>query len=89
MVFGSNAIFAFVFSNFIVELMLWIKVRGGALINATDPSKPVSVWLWVYRHGFARGVSNERTSLAFAVAYVVFCFVPVWMLWRKRIFLKI
>ncbi len=89
MVFGSNAIFAFVFSNFVVELAIWIKVRGGALMNAADPSKPVSVWLWVYRHGFARGVSNERTSLAFAVAYVVFCFVPVWMLWRKRIFLKI
>jgi predicted acyltransferase len=89
MVFGSNAIFAFVFSNFIVELMLWIKVPGGKLINAGDPSKHVSAWWWVYRHGFARGISNEHTSLAFAIAYVLFCFVPVWMLWRRKIFLKI
>ena len=88
-VFGSNAIFAFVFSNFIVELMLWIKVPGGALVNATDPLKPVTAWFWLYRHIFARGSSDEHTSLAFAVAYVFFCFVPVWMLWRRRIFLKI
>jgi hypothetical protein len=30
-----------------------------------------------------------HTSLAFAVAFVCLCFVPVWMLWRKKIFLKL
>jgi hypothetical protein len=29
------------------------------------------------------------TSLAFAIAAVVACFLPNWLLWRKRIFLKI
>ncbi len=29
------------------------------------------------------------TSLAFAIAFVAVCFIPNWLLWRKRIFLKI
>jgi predicted acyltransferase len=88
-VFGSNAIFAFVFSNFIVELMLWIQVPAGALVNLVDPGTRISSWLWSYRHLFARTQSNEHTSLAFALAFVAFCFLPTWLLWRKRIFLKI
>jgi predicted acyltransferase len=85
LVFGSNAIFAFVFSNFIVELMIWIKVPTG------DPAHPksISAWLWTYTHLFARTHSNDRTSLAFALAFVAFCFLPTWLLYRKRIFLKI
>jgi predicted acyltransferase len=82
-VFGSNAIFAFVFSNFIVELMIWIKVPS------SDPTKPISAWLWTYRTFFARTHTNEHTSLAFALAFVAFCFLPTWLLYRKRIFLKI
>lgn len=84
-VFGSNAIFAFVFSNFIVEMLIWIKVPSG------DPAhpKPITAWFWIYHHLFARHHSNDHTSLAFALAFVVFCFLPTWLLYRKRIFLKI
>jgi predicted acyltransferase len=89
LVFGSNAITAFVLSNFLVELMLWIKVPGGALVDPADPSKPISAWLWTYRHLFARHESTEVTSLAFALAFVALCFLPNLFLWRKKIFLKI
>jgi predicted acyltransferase len=85
LVFGSNAIFAFVFSNFIVETMLWIKVPSG------DPSNPnpITAWNWIYRHVFSHGNSTDVTSLAFGLAFVAFCFLPTWLLYRKRIFLKI
>ena len=89
LVFGSNAITAFVVSNFLVECALWIKVPAGALANAADPSKPISVWLWTYTHLFARHSSTNVTSLAFAFAVVAFCFLPNWLLWSKRIFLKV
>jgi len=89
LVFGSNAITAFVVSNFIVELMLWIKVPAGALVNPAAPSTHISSWLWTYRHIFARTQSNEVTSLAFAVAFTLVCFLPNWLLWRRKIFLKI
>jgi hypothetical protein len=41
------------------------------------------------RHLFARDGSSNVTSLIFAIAVVVVCFLPNWLLWRKKIFLKI
>jgi predicted acyltransferase len=85
LVFGSNAITAFVVSNLIVKIMLWIKVSD----SFSTTGKPVTAWFWTYRHFFARHGSNEVTSLVFAIAVVAVCFLPNWLLWRKRIFLKI
>jgi predicted acyltransferase len=89
LVFGSNAITAYVLSNFLVETMLWIKVPAGGVINPDAPAGPISAWLWVYQHGFAHGQSSEVTSLAYALAFTAVCFVPNWVLWRRKIFLKI
>jgi predicted acyltransferase len=83
LVFGSNAITAFVLSNFIVELMLWIKVP--------NPGSPqlISTWQWTYLHLFARHGSTNVTSIAFALAFTALCFLPNLFLWRKKIFLKV
>jgi predicted acyltransferase len=89
LVFGSNAIFAFCFSNLVVEILLWIKVPAGALVNAVAPAARVTAWLWLYLHLFARHHSTELTSLAFALAFVALCFLPNWLLWRRKLFLKI
>jgi predicted acyltransferase len=85
LVFGSNAITAFVISNLIVKIMLWIKVSD----SFSTTGKPVTAWFWTYRHLFARSGSTNVTSLAFAIAVVAACFLPNWYLWRKRIFLKV
>ena len=89
LVFGSNAITAFVLSNFIVEVMIWIRVPAGALVYPMAPAAKITAWLWTYRHLFARHYSSDVTSLAFAISYTAFCFLPSWFLWRKRIFLKV
>ena len=89
LVFGSNAIAAYVLSNFIVELMLWIKVPSSNMHDPDTPSAPITAWLWTYRHLFAFHGSTNVTSLAFALAFVAVCFLPNWLLWRKRIFLKV
>jgi predicted acyltransferase len=81
LVFGSNAIVAYCISEFLVENMVWIKVPDGG--------KTVTAWFWIYHHLFAFNGSTKNTSLAFALAYVAICFLPNWLLWRKRIFLKI
>ena len=81
-VYGSNAITAFIFSEFLVETLLWIKVPRG-------DGRTISAWGWTYAHLFARHGSTYNTSFAFACAYVVFCFIPNWLLWRKKIFLRI
>jgi predicted acyltransferase len=81
LVFGSNAIVAFCISDFIVINMIWLKVP--------DNGKTITAWFWIYHHLFAFNGSTNVTSLAFALAFVAVCFIPNWLLWRKRIFVKI
>ena len=89
LVFGSNAIFAFVFSNALVEIMLWIRVPAVALINPAAPTTRVTAWFWTYRYFFARHLSTNLTSVTFALAFTAVCFLPNWLLWRKKLFLKV
>jgi predicted acyltransferase len=90
LVFGSNAITAFILSNAIVEIMLSIKVPDSLAIPFPgEPTRPVTAWFWVYHHLFSRHGSTNVTSLAFALSFVALCFIPNYLLWRKQIFLKI
>lgn len=82
LVFGSNAIAAYTISIVLVKAGLYFHVPGG-------DGQRRSLWLMAYRDVFARAGSNEWTSLAFAVSVVAVCFLPVWLLWRRRIFLKL
>jgi predicted acyltransferase len=81
LVFGSNAIAAYAIGVLIVKLSI--------LVHVAHDHTPTTLWTWTYEVGFARWGSTVHTSLAFAVAFVCLCFVPVWMLWRKKIFLKL
>ncbi|HEY0308828.1 MAG TPA: DUF5009 domain-containing protein [Acidobacteriaceae bacterium] len=81
LVFGSNAIAAFALGVLLVKLAF--------LVHVIHDDMSISLWTWIYDFGFARDGSTLNTSLAFAVAFVCVCFVPVWALWRKRIFLKL
>lgn len=82
LVFGSNAIAAYTLSIVIVKTMLDVHATDAEGVRRT-------LWFLAYRDVFARNGSNEWTSLAFAVSFVVVCFLPVWWLWRRRIFLKL
>lgn len=81
-VFGSNAIAAFTTSVVLVKAALWFKVMG-------PDGQRRALWSLAYHNIFARGGSNEWTSLAFALSFVALCFLPVWFLWRRQIFLKL
>jgi len=85
LVFGSNAIVAFCVSEFIVENLIWLKIPN----NIGPNGKPVTAWFWIYHNLFAFKGSTNNTSLAFAIAFVAVCFIPNWLLYRKRLFLKI
>ena len=81
MVLGSNAIVILIFSDLFVEALSWIRfVDAGKLTNA---------WSWTYFHIFAQGASTKNTSLAYGLALVAVSFLPNWLLWRKKIFVKI
>ena len=81
LIFGSNAITAYAVSVIIVKAMLFLKVHDG--------EKLTTAWGYTYHHVFARNNSTEFKSLAFAVGFVAVCFIPNWLLFRKKIFLKI
>jgi predicted acyltransferase len=82
LVFGSNAIAAYMFS----ELM------PGIIFNITFPSaggRRVNLVSWVVRHTIAHIPDRGWSAFAYSVSFTAFCFVPVWILYRKKIFLKV
>jgi predicted acyltransferase len=81
-VFGSNAIAAFTVSVILVKGCLFIKLMG-------SDGERHSLWSLFYTGVFARHVSTEWTSLAFAATIVLICFLPNWWLWHTQRFLKI
>lgn len=78
-VFGANAIAAYTTSVVLVKTCSLIKPMCA-------DGKARSLWSLAYSHGFARGNSTVWTSLAFAIAVVIVCFLPNWVMWRRKIF---
>jgi predicted acyltransferase len=81
-VYGSNAIAAFTVSVIVVKTCLFVKLADAS-------GEKHTLWSLFYTRVFARHGSTEWTSLAFAMAIVLICFLPNWWLWHKKWFLKI
>ncbi len=81
LVFGSNALTAYVMSS------VWGKLAG--LFPIHEGTRVISPLRWLYPHVFAHAGSTANTSLAYAIFYVFLCFLPVWLLWRRGIFLRV
>jgi predicted acyltransferase len=82
LVFGSNAIAAYMFS----ELMPGILYN----ISFTSASgKRTDLASWLAHLGLAHIPDRGWAAFAYSVSFTAFCFIPVWILYRKKIFLKI
>jgi predicted acyltransferase len=77
-VFGLNAIVLYVVADLIAVLLGVIKVGGGDSLGG-----------WIYDRVFASWASPVNASLAFAICFVLVCLGLMWILYRRRIFLKI
>jgi predicted acyltransferase len=77
-VFGLNAIALYVVADLIAELLGLIKVGGDDSLGG-----------WIYDHLFSSWASPNNASLAFAICFVLVCLGLMWILYRKRIFLKV
>lgn len=80
LVFGTNAIVAYSFSELIAIIGFSYPMTYG------DKRAPWQEFL--YSALFAR-MSPAWGSLAFSLLFVLLCFVPVWVLWRRKIFVKV
>jgi predicted acyltransferase len=81
LVFGSNAITAYVFSELLAGALYTIHVQDGA--------RTIDLQQYIFQKWFLPLVNPSFGSLLYALAYVLVCFVPVLLMYRKKIFIKI
>ena len=77
-IFGTNAITAYVLSYIFQIPFTWISVSNGNNLQS------------LYMQGLTRaGMQPELASFSWAVIFTALCFVPVLYLYRRKIFLKL
>jgi predicted acyltransferase len=82
LVFGSNAIAAYMFSELVPGILYNIKVTSAS-------GKQTSVVESFFRSSLAHIPDPGWAAFAYSVSFTAFCFIPVWILYRKKIFLKV
>ena len=81
-VFGSNAIAVYVFSELLVPALNTITIADG-----TNTHK--SLVRWIYQHSVALVPDPAIGSLLYSLTIVAICFLFGLVLYRKKIFIKI
>lgn len=79
-VFGANAITAYFLHGFLSSGMSYKFGTGDAAWSIK--SAFMDLWLWI-------GVAPEFASLLYAIAYTLFIYLFAWMLYRRKIFIKV
>ena len=81
-IYGMNPMIAFVGSGMMARTIytLWKVEYGG---------KMVAVQSVVYQTVFASWLEPENASLAFALSFVLLWYGILWILWRRKIILKV
>jgi predicted acyltransferase len=77
LVFGMNPIAAYVFADAISHSLYRFSAAG---LSWQDV---------LYQNGFEPFVGPANASLLYAICYVLLCWSAMWLLYRKRIFLKV
>jgi predicted acyltransferase len=81
LIFGRNAIAAYIVAWFFAVLPFVINFRRNGRIESGHD--------YIFRRFFAPLGSPSFTSLLFSLAFVLSCLIPIWLMDRKKIFLKI
>jgi predicted acyltransferase len=81
LVFGSNAIAAYMFSELLPGVLHNIHVMAGD--TRTD------LIAFAFDRVFARIPDPGWAAFAYSVSFTAVCFIPIWILYRRRIFLKV
>jgi predicted acyltransferase len=81
-IFGVNALVLFVGSGIMARMLTLIKVP-----RADGSSQALQSY--IYNHAFASWLSPNNASLAFAMAFILVWLFLMWLLYRKRIYIKV
>ena len=80
-VFGTNAIAAYALAELLASLLYSIRVHSGRRI--------ITLQDFLYRSLFGGIAPKELGSLVYAILFVCLCWLPIYWMYRKRIFLKV
>ena len=81
-IYGTNALAVYVLSGIIARLLYIIKWTNAA-------GESISLKQWIYNTFFTPVLSPYNASFAFALANVLLLFGVAWILYRKKIFIKV
>src|SRR6185437_7746824 len=81
LVFGSNAITVYMIGELLPGVLNLLTFQAGG--KEVDPER------WVYRDLFMQIHDSGWRVLAYSLTYTAICFIPAWVLYRKKIFIKI
>jgi predicted acyltransferase len=81
LVFGMNAIAAFTFATFVAKCSVIFRLTADGARNSWHG--------WFYDRFFEPLASPYNASLLFALFFVALCWLPMWLLYRRRVFIKV
>ena len=81
-IFGVNALALFVFTGFFARMIAAYRVTG-------PDGQLISVQRWVMNHIYLPIFQPIDASLAFAISFILLWLFLMWLLFRKRIYIKV
>lgn len=82
-IFGVNALALFVFSGIMARLLGMIRFAG------PEDGKDITLQQWIFNNWFLSWASPVIASLAYAITFILLWLFLMWLLYRKRIFIKV
>jgi predicted acyltransferase len=81
-IFGVNALALYVFSGIMARLLGMVRVAG-------PEGKDISLQSWIFDTFFLSVATPINASLAYAVCFILFWLFLMWLLYRRRIYIKV
>ena len=81
-IYGMNPIVAFVGSGITARLIY-------SIFKVESNGRPVALQAWIYQTFYASWLAPRNASLLFAITFVLVWFAILWVLYRRRIFIKL
>ncbi len=82
-VFGMNPLFIFAFSG------LWAKILGRVIKITTESGETISASKALYENFFVPLAGNMNGSLLYGLVHILFFWFLGWILYKKKIFIKV
>ena len=82
-IFGVNALALFIFSGIMARLLGMIRFAG------PEEGKNISLQEWTFNNIYLSILSPINASLAYAICFILFWLFLMWLLYRRRIYIKV